>query len=81
MSFHDWIYSITPAGSDVNGAWKLPHILTLVGCIVAIIALAFIFRKKDEKTRTLVIRMLIGLILFLKLRVALSTLSKADTTP
>ena len=67
MSFHNWIYSITPDGSDINGAWKLPHILTLVGCIFTIIALAFFFRKKDKKTRTLVIRILIGLILFFEI--------------
>ena len=61
------IYSITPDGSDVNGAWKLPHILTLIGCILTVIALAFVFRKKDKKTRTLVIRILIGLILFFEI--------------
>ena len=67
MSFHNWIYSITPEGSDINGAWKLPHILTLVGCIITVIALAFLFRKKDKKMRTVVIRVLIGLILFFEI--------------
>ena len=67
MSFHDWIFSITPEGSNINGAWKLPHILTLVGCIAVIILFAFTVRKKDEKVRTIVIRILIGLILFFEI--------------
>lgn len=67
MSFHDWIFSIAPEGSRINGAWKLPHILTLIGCIAAIVIITFAFRKREEKTRTAVIRVLIGLILFFEI--------------
>ena len=67
MSFRDWLFSNTPEGSEVNGAWKLPHILTLVGCIAVIILFAFVFRKKEERTRKIVVRILIGLILFFEI--------------
>lgn len=66
MTFKDWILSSYPNPS-IQNQWGLMHILTLVACIGIIVALALIFRKKDEKTRKIVLYILVGLILLFEL--------------
>ena len=56
MTFRDWIFSNHPANDGYNGQWQFPHILTLCLCIAIILALTFIFRKKDQNTRNNVLR-------------------------
>lgn len=63
MSFKDWLFTNYPASSSVK-PWGVGHILTLIGCIGIIIALALCLKKKDEKTRRIVLWVLTGLIIF-----------------
>ena len=69
MTFKEWFfggnYKINPGfdNPSVNMQWKLPHILVLLTCIAAIIAIAFIFRKKSDKARKIVLWVLVGAIL------------------
>lgn len=75
MSFKDWIFTNYPAHSSVK-AWGVGHILTLVGCIGVIIALALCLRKKDEKSRKIVLWILTGLIIFFEVARRIVNLSK-----
>lgn len=67
MTFRDWIFSNHPANDGYNGQWQFPHILTLCLCIAIILALTFIFRKKDQNTRNNVLRIVALCILFFEL--------------
>ena len=69
MTFKEWFFGengpINPGFNNpsVNMQWKLPHILVLLTCIATIIAIAFLFRKKSDKTRRIVLWVIAGLIL------------------
>lgn len=73
MTFKEWFFGesdkINPGfvNPDVNMQWKLPHILVLLTCIATIIALSFIFRKKNEKARRIVLWVLAGIILLFEI--------------
>ena len=67
MTFRDWIFSNHPANDGYNGQWQFPHILTLCLCIAIILALTFIFRKKDQNTRNNVLRIVALCVLFFEL--------------
>lgn len=54
MTFKDWLFSNRKVDDSINGAWGTLHIVTLVACVLLIVALAFLFRKKDEKSRRIV---------------------------
>lgn len=77
MSFKDWLFSSYP-NPRVDGQWGLMHILTLVACIGIIVALAFLFRKKDEKSRKIVLYVLVGLILLFEITRRVVNFIKAD---
>lgn len=66
MNFKDWLFTNYPGATKVQ-PWGIMHILTLVGCVALIVVLALIFRKKDEKTRKIVLWILVGLILFFEI--------------
>ncbi len=51
MTFKDWLFSNYPPNSGIGGQWGALHIVTLVVCVLAIVAIAFLFRGKTEKTR------------------------------
>ncbi len=63
MSFHDWLYSVYPPESAINGRWGTLHILTLVACFLIILVITFIFKNKSEKSKQNVILVLAGFIL------------------
>lgn len=73
MSFKEWFFgengTINPGfeNPSVNMQWKLPHILVLLACIATIIAVAFIFRKKNDKVRRIVLWVMVGLILLFEI--------------
>lgn len=67
MDLKDWIFSVYPPNSEINGAWGTLHILTLAFCILTIVALAFLFRNKEEKTRRAVIIVIAGIILLFEI--------------
>jgi len=73
MTFKQWFFGANPGinpgftNPRVDGAWKLPHILVLLTCIAITVALAFIFRKKSEKARKIVLWSLVGVILLLEI--------------
>ncbi len=77
MNFIEWLFSSYPNPS-INGQWGVLHILVLVLSIATIIALAFIFRNKDDKTRYIVICVLAGLILFLEITRRVINIIKTD---
>lgn len=78
MTFRDWIFSIHPEGDSYSGQWKFPHIFTLCLCIGAILAIVFLFRKKDEKTRNNVVRILALCILFFELARRIINITKGE---
>jgi len=69
MTFNEWFFgennAINPGfdNPSVNMQWKLPHILVLLTCIATIITIAFLFRKKSDKARKIVLWILVGAIL------------------
>ena len=77
MSFKEWLFSSYP-NPDINGQWGLPHIFVLALSIAIIVALALIFRKKDDKTRYIVICVLAGIILFFELARRTINIIKTD---
>ena len=78
MTFKDWIFSVYPPNSGIDGAWGTLHILTLVFCILAVVALTFLFRNKDEKTRRTVLLTIAGTILFFEISRRVINLIKTD---
>ena len=66
MSFKDWLFTNYPGDTKVQ-PWGVMHILTLLGCIVLIVILANIFRKKDDRARRIVLWVLVGLILLFEI--------------
>lgn len=66
MTFREWLFGMPDNPSESN-QWGALHITTLLFCIVAIIAIYFIFRNKDEKVKRRVILVLASLIAFFEL--------------
>ena len=62
MSLHNWIYSVYPENSVIDGRWGTLHIITLVLCAL-VIAGIWCFNKKSLKTRQNIILILATLIL------------------
>lgn len=62
MTFKEWLFS-SYNNPSTNGQWGLLHILTLVFCAIAIIALTLIFRKKSTKAKRIVLFVLAGILL------------------
>lgn len=77
MTFKDWIYSSYP-NPAINGQWGLLHILTLVLCVVLIVAIALIFRNKSEETKKIVLWVLVGFILLFELSRRIINFSRGD---
>ena len=63
MTFKQWILSDFPGQQDKAGQWGPVHIAVLLTCIATVIALAFIFRKRSDKARRIVLWVLVGIIL------------------
>lgn len=69
MTFNQWFFGenkyINPGfdNPNISMQWKLPHILVLLTCIIAVVLIALIFRKKDEKSKKIVMWVLAGAIL------------------
>lgn len=76
MTFKDWIYSSYP-NPAINGQWGLLHIITLILCVVLIVAIALIFRNKSEKAKKIVLWVLVGFILLFELSRRIINFSKA----
>ena len=76
MSFVDWIYSSYPNPS-INGRWGWLHITVLLLCLVLIVLIALVFRKKSEKTRRIVLAVLAGAILIFEISRRVINLCKA----
>ena len=66
MTFYKWITS-TMDNPSKPGQWGPLHISVLVGAIIAIVALALIFRKKSDKTKRIVAIVLASLILLFEI--------------
>ena len=64
MTFKQWIYGTDFNNPSVNGQWGLLHIVTLIICIVSIIGLTLIFKKKNEKTKRNVLLVISSVLLF-----------------
>lgn len=65
MSFKDWLFGGIEGSKVVR--WGLGHILTLVGCILAIVVIALLFKNKDKKVKKRVLNFLVLLILFFEI--------------
>jgi len=61
MSFKEWAFSSYPNPS-INGQWGALHIIVLLACIATIVLLTLFFRKSNEKTRRIILWILVGLI-------------------
>ena len=77
MSFLEWLYSSYPNPS-IQGQWGPLHICTLLLCIAIIVALALIFRNKSEKSRKIVVYVLVGLILLFEVARRIINLCKTE---
>lgn len=66
MSFYDWLYSIYPDNSVIDGRWGTLHIITVVLCVL-LIAGIWCFNKKSLKTRQNIILVFASLILLFEL--------------
>lgn len=66
MSFKDWLFTNYPGASKVQ-PWGILHIVTLILCISAIVAIAFLFKNKNKKTKKIVLWVLVGIILFFEI--------------
>ncbi len=66
MSFHDWIYSVYPPDSVIDGRWGTLHIITVVLCVLVIASIAC-FYKKSLKARQNIILLLASFILAFEL--------------
>lgn len=75
MSFHDWIYSVYPENSVIDGRWGTLHIITVVLCVL-IIAGIWCFNKKSLKTRQNIIIVLASLILLFEVSRRVINLSR-----
>ena len=62
ISLHDWIFSVYPPNSGIEGAWGVLHIVTLVVILAIIVAMPFVFRNKGEKPRRIFIFTLAAII-------------------
>jgi len=68
MTFKDWFFGTNPEYQvPCDGRWGLLHICVLVFSIIAIVALALIFRSKNKKAKEIVIFVLAMIILFLEI--------------
>ena len=79
MTFYDWIYSIYPENSVINGRWGTLHICVVLICIVTIFLIALL-RKKDETVRTRAIQLLALAIFVLEITRRVINLSRGNTT-
>lgn len=77
MSFIDWITSSYPNPS-IDGRWGWLHITVLILCIALIVAIALIFRKRSEKSRRIILCVLVGLILLFEIARRIINLCKTD---
>lgn len=66
MTFLNWLLSDYP-NPKISGQWGIWHILVLVLSIATIVTLALVFRKRSDKTRNIVLWVLVGLILFFEI--------------
>ena len=78
MTFKDWIFSNHPTGDEYAGQWKFPHIFTLCLCIGIILFIAFFFRKKDQRTRENVLKVLALVILFFEITRRIINIAKGS---
>ena len=62
MTFKQWLFSSYPNTSHA-GQWGPVHITVLLACIATIVAVALIFRKRSDKTRKIVLWVMVGVIL------------------
>ena len=66
MTFHDWLYSVYPPNSDINGRWGMLHIITLILCVL-VIGLIIPMKNKDLRVRQGVIMIIASLIFLLEI--------------
>lgn len=81
MTFLDWLYSNRPAGTEVKSdPWGILHIIVLISVIAIIVAIALLFRKKDEKSRRIVIFVIAMGILFFEVARRIVNFTRGDLT-
>ena len=67
MSFIQWLYGRDFNNPSINGQWEFLHIITLIICIVLIVGITLIFKKKDEKSKRKVMLIISGILIFFEL--------------
>ncbi len=77
MSFIEWLYSSYP-NPHIDGQWGPLHICTLLLCIALIVTFAVVFRKKSQKSKNIVIWILVGLILLFEVARRIINLCKTE---
>ena len=80
VTFRGWICSEYPGGLDSPAPWGIFHIVTLICCILLMVAIACLFRKKSEKTRRIVLFVLAGIILLFEATRRIVAISRGLTT-
>lgn len=68
MSFLDWLYSNRPEGYVREALpWGILHIIVLLSVILLCIVVGILFRKKDEKSKKIILFIVIGVIAFFEI--------------
>ena len=62
ISFHDWIFSVYPPNSKIEGAWGPLHIVTMLLIVGAIVGFTFLFGKKSDKTKRTLLFVIVGIL-------------------
>lgn len=80
MSLYDWIYSVYPPDSAINGRYGLLHIAVMLG-LLALIVMISTFRHKDEYIRRRILLVLAVMILVFEVARRVINLSRGFDSP
>ncbi len=76
MTLHDWIFSIYPENSAIQGQWGILHIATLLLCAALIAGIAYLLRSKSDTARQTAIVVLAAVILLFEITRRVINLSR-----
>jgi hypothetical protein len=77
MTFHDWLYSVYPPNSAMEGQWGIPHIITLLLCIGCMIGFTLLGKRYESKKRVILI-VLASLALFFEISRRIINLTRGN---
>ena len=67
MTFKQWLYGNDFNNPKIDGQWGTLHIITLIICVLLMVGITLLFRKKDEKTKRIVLIVIASILLFFEI--------------